>query len=282
MNRVDEWIRTPGEKIINIKFNTDNQNGPVNNVETPSVPDTKSDEWSVWDYLGANTNELANHLLGTNLPEEGFLPYIFNEFKNWIGIGGKDAKEIISPEVQIEPEITVDSEALKQQVRDSIKKAIEDDGVISLEEKTALETMYGKELYNRVRQEIMREMNSGDYRSFGANDTETNPLDRVKQLARQHIANMRSGQLATANVTGMDMGHIAVPYMGVYQKDENIEADMERGVRNGNEPQNELIRGMISQLERLNNKSWTVNVNPSSAWGATNARSDEAYRRVTG
>lgn len=283
LNRVDEWIRTPGEKIINIKFNTDGQSSPVSNVETPTVPDTKGDEWSVWDYLGANTNELANHLLGTDLPEEGFLPYLFNEFKNWIGIGGKDAKETISPEVQIDPEITVDAEALKQQVKESIKKAIENDGVISLEEKTALETMYGKELYNQVRQEIMREMNSGNYRNFSAENTDaTNPLSRVKDLARQHIANMRSGQIATANVTGMDMGRIAVPYMGAYQKDENIEADMERGVRNGNEPQNDLIRSMISQLEALNRKQWTVNVNPSSAWGANNARSEEAYRRVTG
>ena len=169
--------------------------------------------------------------------------------------------------MQIDPEITVDAEALKQQVKDSIKKAIENDGVISREEKTALETMYGKELYNQVRQEIMREMNSGNDRNFSAENTDsTNPLSRVKDLARQHIANMRSGQLATANVTGMDMGRIAVPYMGAYQKDENIEADMERGVRNGNEPQNDLIRSMINQLEALNRKQWTVNVNPSSAW----------------
>lgn len=66
------------------------------------------------------------------------------------------------------------------------------------------------------------------------------------------------------------------------QTNEQMLANIESGMKNANEPQNELLRSMILQLTNLNNKQWNVNVYPSSTWGSFNSRSDAAWQNVTG
>ena len=160
-------------------------------------------------------------------------------------------------------ELLVDDTGLMEQLKQQIEEAVSNDGRMSDEEKRALLETFGERMYKQALDEL----------SYSFDE---------QGLPRGWLGRR---QLASAGMNYSDVGkgaNVVIPYTGAYGNDEQMSADMERGVRNGNEPQNELIRTMVSQLERLNNKQWSVNVYPNSTWGATNARSEEAYRRVTG
>ena len=64
--------------------------------------------------------------------------------------------------------------------------------------------------------------------------------------------------------------------------DENLSVGVENGVKSANADQNDLIRQLINLATRIANKELVVNVAPTSSWGQHNARSADAFNRVSG
>lgn len=100
--------------------------------------------------------------------------------------------------------------------------------------------------------------------------------------AKMPVRTMAAGAGATSGVRFVDRSPVegyATPGI-VYN--ENMEADVEKGVRNANTEQNDLIRQLITLATRIANKEMVVNVAPTSSWGQHNARSAEAFNRISG
>ena len=53
-------------------------------------------------------------------------------------------------------------------------------------------------------------------------------------------------------------------------------------IRTGTQTLASTLGSILTLVEKLNNKEWVINVNPSSDWGFHNQRSNNARQRVTG
>lgn len=194
----------------------------------------------------------------------------------------QDALEEVVEDVDLDADVNLKFEADPEKFYKQLEEAIDyavSDGVITVEEELNLKKRFSEGEYLDALERLGVEMDKyGNVTNYSFGEFEKNFRD-------SSAYNNGTRQIASAGMTYSDVGkgtNVVIPYTGTTGNDEQMASDMERGVRNGNEPQNDLIRSMINQLEALNRKQWTVNVNPSSAWGANNARSEEAFRRVRG
>lgn len=92
------------------------------------------------------------------------------------------------------------------------------------------------------------------------------------------------GYLASAGMSDVGWGayNPQNAQQGVGQPQASISTDVATGTAQGNEEQNGLINQLITLVNRIANKDFTVTVSPSSSWGNFNGKSNREFSKVTG
>jgi hypothetical protein len=271
LGRITEWITTPEDKIINLKFNMAEANTTVDN---PVIPENKGDDWSVFDYLQANTNQMMNHLLGTDLPEEGFLPSLINKLLYGDEKGNGRGKPIeFAKEIELLPEFKPLSE-------EELNKGI-DAQVDGLEMHVNVVPELDDTAAEKLKYEI--ESENGGVVTFKVDNVKLKPNNNV--ILPDETIGVGNRTIEKGSVGGYGaVNPQYVTFNNETEEKDNIRDtnNVETGVRRGTDSMLSAIRDLLDVARAINRKDFTIQFTPSTAWAKNNSASNRQYETVTG
>ena len=112
-----DWVNTEDVKTITVKIKQETDDSQSTGTNGTTGTNSFDPFASFKDLMSLNANQLFNRVFGTNLPEEGFLPYIF---KKIIGGNNNDQK------VEIEASDVLEVENVNQVVIDTRTEFIQE------------------------------------------------------------------------------------------------------------------------------------------------------------
>ena len=154
---------------------------------------------------------------------------------------------------------------LKSEIEEALK-----DGIMSVDEKIAILTKYGVEEYNQA----LKELNY----NLDAQGRKTGSIPRPAAVlaggAQEYMGRGSNGSAGYAQGATL----VQTEPANNQQEADNVA----NGTRLGTSGLLEALNSILRVAEAINRKEFTVNVTPGSNWGSFNAKSNEAYDKVTG
>lgn len=195
---------------------------------------------------------------------------------DFFGISYQPPETPVDIPVTINVEPIIDSDELYQQIREKILNSDMPDTSVPLEQTF--------DLWQNDEQEVLQELRNR-IDKFGidqAFDMLTNflngqdwTLGKAPGMARASVPNyVPQTNGAFLNGTETVKTEPADPARDA--------ANVEAGVRNGNKNLEGLMRDLIAATDRVSSRPINVSLFPSSGWGFHNAKSNDAYEKVTG
>ena len=227
-------------------------------------------------YLAALTEITNDPTLANELMEMAI--HSKNGIENTIGSKLKQYEVEAGIIVEIDGVESVIDERVFNQLQKDVEDAIADTH-ISLDEKNKLIDTYGESLYKYMVNYLNLSLDEEGYekghvpKGLGQIASNSSSFRFARGEAKSYV---NTGNNAYTGYQGETT--VATTSANNQQDIDNTARGTEAGTRNLLDALNSILR----VAEAINRKEFTVNVSPSSAWGNHNARSQEAYDKVTG
>lgn len=268
---------------------------------------------NVWDFADKNVKQSLTDMLRQNLGDDYAKIVLQNagaakeeieeffktpiEFKpqgwenpmegilNTFGLGGLSYKP---PELEVPVNVTLDPQVEEDELFNKLQAALRDN-VFSDVERKALEFRYGKEALEKMLETLGVK--------FGEDGVVLNPYGWGKGSAQPKMVGVVGAAGTSTDYGGFYRGgysnnnqeeeqpaetDFVVDVSGLDPSSDTFMTGMTNSLKTANGDVVSELRTMVVQLQRLLNKQWTVQVQPSTAWGNNNYYSNQKRGKVTG
>lgn len=171
-------------------------------------------------------------------------------------------------------------ELINTKAEEELRDAITNDLNLSQSEITEMIKKYGEAEYYAALRDV-KEYLEGQGVNFNIESNDTSGSIKPDAVIASS-SSMSLGGRAQNFVSNGDYTNGATNNGSVVMTESaNPEQDA-NSIRNGTSSLASTLSSILMLVEKLNNKEWTINVNPSSGWGFHNQQSNNARQKVTG